>query len=202
MDALLTGNVLWMGWNGILALVPLWLSVLLFLPPDSAHPRRSPGWWIGLAAFFAFLPNAPYVLTDLMHLPGDTSATGSELVELLLLCEYGGFVAIGLGAYVLSLRNLGTFLAGRGWSRSRILTLELVVHALSAVGVYLGRFGRFNSWDLATRPTAILRDVDFSDRALIGMAMMFVVLGVVTAVANAVLDDVVARHRRRLHRSW
>lgn len=51
----------WMVWNTVLALVPLALSITLFSP---ARRIRSVSWWVGLAAFFAVLPNAPYVLTD------------------------------------------------------------------------------------------------------------------------------------------
>ncbi len=60
----LAGNARWMGWNLLLALVPLALALLLF----RGRRERTALWWLGTAAFVAFLPNAPYVMTDVIHL--------------------------------------------------------------------------------------------------------------------------------------
>jgi uncharacterized membrane protein len=50
-----------------LALVPLGLALVVFRP----RARLRVAWWIGAGLFVAFLPNAPYVLTDLVHLGRD-----------------------------------------------------------------------------------------------------------------------------------
>ena len=54
----------WMAWNLTLALVAVALAVWLF----RVERPRTVGWWVGFGAFALFLPNAPYVLTDLIHL--------------------------------------------------------------------------------------------------------------------------------------
>src|SRR6478736_5332776 len=54
-------DVWWMSWNLLLAAIPMLLAVLLFHRPR----RHSVLWWGGVAAFVLFLPNAPYVVTDL-----------------------------------------------------------------------------------------------------------------------------------------
>ena len=150
--AVVLGNVDWMLWNGGLAAIPLLLASRLFRHRDPVL-RLGPLWWVGLLAFLAFLPNAPYVLTDLVHLNEDVPDTpGRWGVAFLLVPSYLIFCALGFGCYVVSLLWLGRFLARRGWSGTRVATAEVGIHALTAVGVYVGRFVRFNSWDLVSRP--------------------------------------------------
>ncbi|MGL4883991.1 MAG: DUF1361 domain-containing protein, partial [Waterburya sp.] len=55
----------WIVWNLFLAFIPLALSFWLFV---RRNIKRSLLWWIGLVVFIAFLPNAPYLLTDIIHL--------------------------------------------------------------------------------------------------------------------------------------
>ena len=66
MGRFVLGNGPWMTWNVALALLPLLAAVVLF-GRDAAH--RSMLWWAGLVGLVLFLPNAPYVLTDVVHLP-------------------------------------------------------------------------------------------------------------------------------------
>ncbi len=67
----------WMVWNTILAVVPLVLALALF----RSGCRRSVGWWCGVVAFVAFLPNAPYVLSDVIHFFDDVRAFGSPVAS-------------------------------------------------------------------------------------------------------------------------
>ncbi|MSO78995.1 MAG: DUF1361 domain-containing protein [Acidimicrobiia bacterium] len=67
----LLGNGPWMVWNSLLACIPLAFAVFLFTGPRTT---RRPPWWVGLAIFVAFLPNGPYVITDLIHLNRDNAA--------------------------------------------------------------------------------------------------------------------------------
>src|SRR5439155_22630333 len=60
---LLRGHAGWMGFNLALAAVPLVLAVVLF----RGRGRRGPIWWAGVGVFAVFLPNAPYVMTDVVH---------------------------------------------------------------------------------------------------------------------------------------
>lgn len=170
----ISGTSDWMAWNLFLAVMPLMLSVWLFR--RSSH--RSPLWWSGVLAFIAFLPNAPYVLTDLIHLVDDIRANGSLLVNtLVVIPKYLVFVLVGFQAYVLSLINVGYYLRQHGLN-SYILQMELLLHGLSAIGVYLGRFERLNSWYIVTRPHHVLQSVMenlLDGRPLIFMTIAFVV---------------------------
>lgn len=149
---MLLANGPWMVWNVLLALVPLGIAVHLF----TVRRRLSVAWWFGAAAFVAFLPNAPYVMTDAIHLPAQLRAIrGHGGASLVLLGEYALLIGVGFAAYAGSLELLRRFLGERGWRPALVKRLELVFHGLCAVGVLLGRFARFNSWDLGFRPTVV-----------------------------------------------
>jgi uncharacterized membrane protein len=143
-------NIPWMAWNLFLAMVPLALAVLLF----RGRRHRGAAWWAGVAAFLAFLPNAPYVLTDVLHLVGDVQRSSDAVIVFGLLPQYGLFFLAGFGAYVAALVALERYLVRAGLRR-HVLPAMVAIHGLSAVGVYLGRFLRFNSWDLLVAPNSI-----------------------------------------------
>jgi uncharacterized membrane protein len=145
-------NMSWMTWNLFLAFIPLALSIWLF----RSRRGRSWVWWLGFLAFYAFLPNAPYLLTDVIHLIDDIRSIQSVwIISLVLIPVYLLVILAGLEAYVISLINLGYYLHRIGKSQW-ILWAELITHALCAVGIYWGRFLRFNSWDFITQPDALL----------------------------------------------
>jgi uncharacterized membrane protein len=149
----LVNNVGWMGWNLFLALIPLMVARFLFGQRERAR------WALitGGAVFVAFLPNAPYVLTDVLHLPRELAAThGDHWLAAALVAQYLCLFAVGFAAYVLSLVRLERWLADHGVSRRTVLITDLSLHALCAVGIVLGRVFRFNSWDLVTNPGGLL----------------------------------------------
>lgn len=141
-----------MVWNLFLAFIPFVLSLFLF----RFFPKRTVFWWFIFLTFIAFLPNAPYVLTDVIHLI-DLIRFGfpTWLVTLVLIPQYTIFILAGFIAYVLSVMNLGDYLEQEGYKKY-VFASELMIHFLSSVGIYLGRFQRFNSWDFITRPIYLL----------------------------------------------
>ena len=140
---------------------------------------RSLRWWAGFFWFIAFLPNAPYVLTDIIHLIRQIQEGKSVwVVTLALIPQYLVFMLAGLEAYVLSVMNLGYYLRQQGWGKF-ILIAELTIHALSALGIYLGRFIRFNTWDILTNPDALVNTVMnelAGKRPVLVMVVTFVVI--------------------------
>ena len=151
---------------------------------------RSLRWWGGFLALIAFLPNAPYVLTDIIHLIEQIKEGYSVwIVTLALIPQYLVFMLLGFGAYVLSVMNLGYYLKQQGWSKF-ILATEITIHALSAIGIYLGRFIRFNSWDILTNPDALVNTVMndlIGKRPVLVMAVTFVVIAVLYWVMKQVI---------------
>ncbi|OSO97356.1 hypothetical protein B7O87_00880 [Cylindrospermopsis raciborskii CENA303] len=145
-------NMRWMTWNLFLAFIPLLLSIWLF----RGRQKSSLAWWPVFFVFYAFLPNAPYLLTDIIHLIDDIRNIPSIwVITLILIPIYLLVILAGFQAYVISLINLGHYLHRMRQSQW-IVPVELITHILNAIGIYWGRFLRFNSWDLVTQPDIIL----------------------------------------------
>lgn len=129
-------------WNLVLAWIPMVLAIAF----DLVERRL---WLLPLGlGWLAFLPNAPYLVTDLVHL-----GEGYELWRHVLQYGFAAWTGILLGVVSLLLvhRRLGDEFGGFwGW-----LAVVLSV-AACAVGVVIGRFQRWNSWDLVTRPDAVV----------------------------------------------
>lgn len=148
-------NGFWMTWNLFLAFIPAVLAPFVF----RHRGERTPLWWTGLALFALFLPNAPYVITDLVHLDGDVRAAANDTAVLTgVLPVYAVFIALGVLAYTFCLMEVGRYLDRIGLAARR-LPIELGIHFLAAVGVVLGRFARLNSWEPVTEPHTTLQRI-------------------------------------------
>jgi uncharacterized membrane protein len=185
-------------WNTLLALMPLALAAVLFR--DRVH--RGALWWSGVVAWVLLLPNAPYVLTDSVHLVDDIRTASTTTVYFGLLPVYGAFFVVGFLSYVLSLWLLRRFVVAHGRG-AHWFGIEMVLHALCAVGIYLGRFMRLNSWDVVAAPSTVTGTIDDLARRfpLAIIVMTFFVLAIGTFVVNAVLAasaDSASRIARRL----
>jgi len=134
-------------WNLFLAWVPFVVALALY---DGARTGTRGRSLVALGAvWLVFLPNAPYLVTDvkiLDHLVGRIEwydvvlSVGSAALGLAL-----GFVSLYLVQAVVSER-LGR---AAGWL---VATGAL---GLSGLGVYLGRYQRWNSWEVLTEPSKI-----------------------------------------------
>jgi uncharacterized membrane protein len=137
-----------LAWNLLLAWVPFVLALALY----DAYRRDAAPWIVaGLGALWlVFLPNAPYIVTDFVHL-GESAAAPLWFDGALIAAFAGTGLVLGLGSVCL-LHGVVTREAGAraGWG------FVLGVLALCGVGVYLGRFGRLNSWDVLIRPGDVL----------------------------------------------
>ena len=134
-------------WNLFLAWIPVVLALALY---DAARRGASTTILLALGGvWLVFLPNAPYIATDVKHL-GDLSS-GTHWYDPLLV---GGAAGLGLVLGFLSLYLVQTVVAERvgrmaGW------TVAMAALVLSGLGVYLGRFERWNSWEVLTEPGKI-----------------------------------------------
>jgi uncharacterized membrane protein len=162
-------------WNLFLAYIPVFLSVWLFRWSD----RRSPVWWVIFAIFIAFLPNAPYILTDIIHYIWlIQKRIPDSIIIFAVTPQYLIFLIGGFQAYVMSLLNLEFYLTKIGQEKS-IFAVQILIHFLSAIGIYLGRFLRFNSWDFVTQPDelaeTLARDLSHKQPVL-AISITFIIL--------------------------
>lgn len=166
----------WILWNLFLAFIPLVLSFWLFRRKTMARPIL---WWVLFVVYFLFLPNAPYLLTDIIHLIRGVRLGYSAWVIALVFVPLHLFALVaGMECYVVALINQGNYLKRLGLRRY-IVWSELATHFLSAIGIFLGRFRRFNSWDLVADPSdLILQTFDdlTSKRPLLVILVTFGVL--------------------------
>ena len=134
--AVVRANTAWMTVNLLLAALPFALAVVLFVP---RRPHNMT-WWLGLGTFVVFLPNAPYVLTDVVHLSGQARRAPSLVYAAALVAEYSIFITVGLTLYGGCLFLLRRRLQVDGLERWR-WPAELALHALCSVGIFLGSDG-------------------------------------------------------------
>ena len=186
----------WIIWNLFLALIPFALSFWLYRRRSTS---RTLLWWVAFAVFFAFLPNAPYLLTDIIHLIRATRSGYSALVLTLIFIPLHLFAILsGFEMYVISLLNQGHYLKRIGLEKY-IIGSEIATHALCALGVYMGRFRRFNSWDLVSDPANVLLitlDDLTSKRPAIVIVISFIGLTVLYWIAKQVTLGLVLRFRQ------
>ena len=135
-------------WNLFLAWVPFVLALLVYDRYRRGKPltRLLPA----LVLWLLFLPNAPYIVTDFVHLSAArTPPLWFDGVELSAFAWTGmllGFVSLYLVHAVVRHRFGGTI----GWAG------VLGVLVLVSGGVFLGRVKRWNSWDVLTQPRSLL----------------------------------------------
>ena len=132
-----------MAWNLVLAMVPYYCARLLQMCWQ--RRRRVSALFVAIAfAWLVFFPNAPYVLTDVIHLGNDKL----WWYDLPLVMAFAGTSWL---AGLISLAMVDDVLV-RATGSIAARTIVLATCWLSGLGVYLGRFLRFNSWDVIQSP--------------------------------------------------
>jgi len=138
-------------WNLFLAFVPYYLSGWLHRKPE----RITNKWTLSLvlAVWILFIPNSFYIITDLFHL-GETGHVPLWYDLLLLL----SFAWNGLMMGILSVRQMEKIMQVYYFNKHELLFIYPVMW-LNALGVFIGRYWRFNSWDVVTNPFRLILDI-------------------------------------------
>ena len=149
-----TAVFFFLNWNLLLAWIPFCVAALM----SELERRRALSMPLVLALFgvwLLFFPNAPYIISDLMHL---APRQGVPIwYDAMLIFAYAwsgllvGFASLWLVQGVVTTR-FGVWI---GW-------LAAIFSLLAAgFGVYLGRFQRWNSWDVLVDPLGLAREILF-----------------------------------------
>lgn len=107
----------------------------------------------GISLWLLFFPNAPYILTDLFHL---RHREGAPLwFDLLLILS---FAWTGLMLGYVSLVDIQQVVS-RTYNKITGWLFAVAALMLSGFGIYLGRFERWNSWDVISNPKGLAKDI-------------------------------------------
>jgi uncharacterized membrane protein len=138
-------------WNLFLAWIPLAAALPIYALRRS-RGRRWPVVAVCFLFWFLFFPNAPYIVTDLQHLHPRTGVPlWYDLITIMAFALTGLFTGY-LSLYLMQEVVRGWFGRGASWA------FALGMLGVSAFGIYLGRFVRWNSWDALTDPIATVTD--------------------------------------------
>lgn len=137
-------------WNLFLGFTPLLIAVVIVFFQEKLN-----SFWLFVAGgvWLLFYPNAPYIISDFIHLRSDlgTVVIYDALIIFLfaMLSFYYGLYSIKLAATVLTDR----------FSRTIANCVIVFCILLASLGFYLGRIVRLNSWDAFTRPLDVLKQI-------------------------------------------
>lgn len=170
-------------WNLFLA----WIPFLIALSIYSGRIRSRPLVLLAAAVWLLFFPNAPYIITDFVHLRYQQGAPIWYDATLI-----ASFAWTGLFLGLVSLRMMQSLVRNRfgstvGWC------MALGVLLLSSFGVYLGRYQRWNSWDIISNPGALALDIldkvlhPLSHPSVVGMTVIFALFMLVAYVITSTL---------------
>ncbi|CAG1004579.1 hypothetical protein ANAEL_03248 [Anaerolineales bacterium] len=154
LRTLLTGSLdyAFLVWNIFLAWIPLGLA---YTASVFAWKRKFLLLTVPLVfiLWMLFFPNAPYILTDLQHL-GHPKPEIPLWFDMLLLIWFS-WTGLLLGVVSMFLMQ---DIVRRQFGRLAGWVFVFATGVLCSLGIYIGRFLRWNSWDMLFNPLDRLRD--------------------------------------------
>lgn len=130
-------------WNIFLAWIPLIAALALDDVRTTPLALNFPllGFWL------AFFPNAPYLVTDLVHLNDFGHGPAGAIAVVALIAAVPTGLALGFSSLLLVERSMRDRLGPRV-----ALAISVASLVTACVGIYLGRVLRLNTWDILSRP--------------------------------------------------
>lgn len=158
-------------WNIFLAFIPFFISyTLLSLLKNN---RLSKIIFIaGIIFWILFIPNAPYLVTDIIHI-GEIRAVPIIYDALLLFNS----ALIGLLFGVYSISHIEQILKIKYSQKIASLVIFVTIFFIS-FGIYIGRFLRFDSWDIFENPISFTRAIGeiFMDKGYLVESFLYTIL--------------------------
>lgn len=140
---------IFLSWNIFLAWIPYVLSYYFALYKNKESWKRA----ILFVSWLLFFPNALYIVTDLIHLEESTNVPLWYDAVLLFASSF-----VGLIMAFISLQRVEYFLNGI-FNKKVVKYIIPLILFTGSFGVYLGRFQRWNSWDVIHNPLALTMDI-------------------------------------------
>ncbi|WP_228444693.1 DUF1361 domain-containing protein [Chryseobacterium shandongense] len=140
---------LFLNWNLFLAWIPFFISSFLVI----FKIRSKLSLVVAITVWILFFPNSPYILTDLFHLRNRNSIP--IWYDLVVILSYAW---TGLFCGFVSLLDIEKLLSDY-CRRSVINIMTISFLFITSFGVYLGRFLRWNSWDILSNPFGLFNDI-------------------------------------------
>ena len=143
------GDASFMAVNLVLAWIPVVMSYTIALAARTRVPLVA---LLGMSVIWLlFLPNAPYLLTDVVHVHNFSNRSPGLIA--------GGLGVLAATGFVLFFTSVATVARSAELRLSRRVTrwIPLVCAWTSGLGMYCGRFLRWNSWDVVINPVGLVR---------------------------------------------
>ncbi len=146
-----SGNLqhVFLTWNIFLAWIPYVISSYFNLYQSKQKWKQA----ALFCSWLLFFPNALYIITDLIHIKETDNAPVWFDAILLFTSSL-----LGLLMAFISLFNTERYLSHL-LSRKQVAFIMPLIIFIGAFGVYLGRFQRWNSWDVIRSPLALGEDI-------------------------------------------
>ena len=105
------------------------------------------------SGWLLFFPDSLYIITDLIHLESNTNVPIRYDAILLFIASFAG-LALGFASVV----NV-EYVMEKLLPKKYIPTVIVFLIFPGSFGVYLGRFERWNSWDIISDPFMLASDI-------------------------------------------
>jgi len=142
-----TLTYIFFAWNLFLAAIPF-----LFSRKLKKHEKITKVSFLLIAGWLLFLPNAPYVVTDIFHFKERHPV---PLWYDLLIVASAAWNGLCLG--FISMMQVEQFLS-KLLSKEKVQILISCFMFLCGYGIYIGRYMRYNSWDIVSDPLSLISE--------------------------------------------
>ncbi len=168
-------HYIFLPWNLCLAFIPLWISThklqvtkrndsTIRLPyfnkfkqwvvfKKISQLKMTIGDSIWFVAWLLFLPNAPYIITDLTHLTERAPIPYYFDIVLVFMSAVNGLIF-----FFVSVAQVEHWWYNQ-FSKTTVGWFYFIAFGLCSFGIYLGRYGRFNSWNVVTNPSTLVSEI-------------------------------------------
>jgi uncharacterized membrane protein len=139
-------------WNILLAFIPFIISSLL-LTFSKIEKFNKIIFIIGVFLWIIFIPNAPYIVTDFIHL-GEIRSVPMIFDTFLLFSSASLGLILGFHSFF----HIEQIIRAKYSPKITVVVMSLIMLLIS-FGMYLGRFLRFNSWDIFINHTPLIKNI-------------------------------------------